>query len=239
VKIDSDEWRRTVIEGSRLLGVSVAQDQANALGRHAQELLQWNRVTNLTAITEPLEMAVKHYVDATAAVPWIDRAARVLDAGAGAGFPGIPLKIVRPDIRVTLVDSVRKKVAFLKYVIRTLDLDDIDAVHGRLEDLGRLPAYNRRFDVVICRAFSSLEDFISRTISFLGSGGYLLAMKGPQAGNDLDHAFVDDRGFITLDDRRFLMRLYRYRLPFLESRRSLIRLDPVVTDCRRRFDDGG
>ena len=230
MKIDSDEWRRTVVEGSRLLGVSVAPDQASALGRHAQELLKWNRVTNLTAITEPMEMAVKHYVDAAAAAPWIDRAARVLDAGSGAGFPGIPLKILRPDIRVTLVDSVRKKVAFLKYVIRTLSLEDIEAVPGRLEDLGRLSAYNCRFDVVICRAFSSLEGFISLTTSFLGPGGYLLAMKGPKAVNDLDHACVDDYGFITLDDRRFLMRRYRYRLPFLESRRSLIRLDPVATE---------
>ena len=230
MKIDSDEWRRTVVQGSRLLGVSVAPDQASALGRHAQELLQWNRVTNLTAITEPREMAVKHYVDAAAAAPWIDRAARVLDAGSGAGFPGIPLKIVRPDIRVTLVDSVSKKVAFLKYVIRTLGLEGIDAVHGRLEDLGRLPTYSRRFDVVICRAFASLEGFTSRTTSFLGPGGYLLAMKGPQAGHDLGHVSVDDHGVIILDDRRFSIRRYHYRLPFLESRRSLIRLDPVATE---------
>jgi 16S rRNA (guanine527-N7)-methyltransferase len=136
VKIDSEQWRQTVIQGALASGVDVSDDQARIMGRHAVELLQWNRTTNLTAITDPLDVAVKHYVDAVAVAPWIDRGARILDAGSGGGFPGIPLCILRPDLSVTLVDSVRKKVSFLKYAIRMLGLTGIDAVHGRLEDLG-------------------------------------------------------------------------------------------------------
>lgn len=227
VKIDTEPWRQTVIRGAFMSGVEVSDDQARIMGRHAQELLQWNRTTNLTAITEPLEVAVKHYVDAVAVTPWIDRGARILDAGSGGGFPGIPLNILRPDLSVTLVDSVRKKVSFLKYAIRTLNLTGIKAVHGRLEDLGVLPPYRCKFDVVVCRAFSSLEDFAGKTLSFLSPGGSLLAMKGPQADHDHETANQKGDGSIILGGTSFSVHIHRYRLPFLDAQRSLVRLTPI------------
>lgn len=198
------------------------------MGRHALELLQWNRVTNLTTITEPLDVAVKHYVDALAAAPWIGNRARVLDAGSGGGFPGIPLTILRPDLSVTLVDSVRKKVTFLKHAIRTLGLSGIDAVHGRLEDLCLLPQYAGKFDRVVCRAFSSLEDFANLTLPFLSPCGCLLAMKGPQADHAHETANQKDDGSIVLGGTSFSMRIHRYRLPLLDARRSLVVLTPLA-----------
>jgi len=227
VKIDSDQWRQTVITGALAMGVAVSVDQARAMQRHARELLQWNRTTNLTAITDPLQVAVKHYVDALAAVSRISDGARILDAGSGGGFPGIPLKIVRPDLSVTLVDSVRKKVSFLKYAVRTLSLSGINAVHGRLEDLGRLPPYRRRFDLVVCRAFSSLDDFAKLTRPFLSPGGSLLAMKGPQANHAHETENRKDGGAIILGGTSFSMHIDRYRLPVLDARRRLVWLTPV------------
>jgi 16S rRNA (guanine(527)-N(7))-methyltransferase RsmG len=128
--------------------------------------------------------------------PWIDRGARILDAGSGGGFPGIPLCILRPDLSVTLVDSVRKKVSFLKYAIRMLGLTGIDAVHGRLEDLGALPLYRGNYDVVVCRAFSALDEFAKLTLPYISPSGRLLAMKGPQA--DHDHEAKNHRGDGTI-----------------------------------------
>lgn len=228
MKIDSEQWRQTVIQGALASGVDVSDDQARIMGRHAVELLQWNRTTNLTAITDPLDVAVKHYVDAVAVAPWIDRGARILDAGSGGGFPGIPLCILRPDLSVTLVDSVRKKVSFLKYAIRTLSLTGIDAVHGRLEDLGGLPLYRGKFDVVVCRAFSALNDFAKLTLPFIASSGSLLAMKGPQVDRDQETENRKDDGTVILGGRSFSMHIHRYRLPLLDAQRSLLQLTPIT-----------
>ena len=126
-----------------------------------------------------------------------------------------------------MVDSVRKKVSFLKHAVRTLGLSGIDAVHGRLEDLGLLPEYRGTFDRVVCRAFSSLEDFASLTLPFLSPGGCLLAMKGPQASFANETVDQKDDGVITLGDTSFSVHIQRYRLPFLDAQRSLVRLTPI------------
>jgi len=231
VKIDFDQWQRTVVAGASQLGVTVSPDQAHAMGAHARELILWNRTTNLTAITDPLDMAVKHYVDSAAAAPWIGQSARVMDAGSGGGFPGIPLNILRPDLSITLVDSVRKKVSFLKHAIRTIELESITAVHGRLETLGRQPAFQGMFDLVICRAFSSLEAFASLATAFLAPGGSLVAMKGPQ--KDHPHEEQDDGSGgvpIVLGGVSFFVQVRHYRLPMLNSQRRLVRLTPLKMD---------
>ncbi len=228
MEIDSEKWRQTLIEGALVLGVGVTDSQARTMAGHALELLKWNRVTNLTTITDPMDVAVKHYVDALAAALWIGDRARVLDAGSGGGFPGIPLAILRPDLSVTLVDSARKKVSFLKHAIRTLGLSGIDVVHGRLEDLGMLPEYRGKFDRVVCRAFSSLEAFANLTLPFLSPGGRLLAMKGPQANHSNETASQRDDSSIILGGTSFAMRIHRYRLPSLNARRSLVVLTPLA-----------
>jgi 16S rRNA (guanine527-N7)-methyltransferase len=225
VEINSEQWRQTVIRGASACGLEGTAEQARFMQRHALELLNWNRTTNLTAITDPLGVAVKHYVDSLAAALWIGRGARILDAGSGGGFPGIPLKIMRPDLTLTLVDSVRKKVSFLKYAIRTLNLKGITAVQGRLEELGSLQPYRNNYDLVVCRAFSSLEDFTRLTLPFLSAGGSLLAMKGPQAEHDHDDLTAD--GTILLGGTSFSMQIHRYRLPRLDARRRLVRLTPI------------
>ncbi|WP_319408889.1 16S rRNA (guanine(527)-N(7))-methyltransferase RsmG [uncultured Desulfosarcina sp.] len=226
MEIDSEKWRQTVIEGALAFGLAVTDSQARTMGGHALELLQWNRVTNLTTITDPLEVAIKHYVDALAATPWIGDGLRVLDAGSGGGFPGIPLNIVRPDLTVTLVDSVRKKISFLKHAIRSLGLKGIAAVHGRLEDLCRQPGYSGKYDLVVCRAFSSLEDFAQTALPFLSQGGSLLAMKGPQTDPTHEAVNLRNDGTIILSGISFSIQIHRYHLPVLNAQRSVVILTP-------------
>lgn len=225
--IDSNAWRQTLIDGARALGLELSVDQARSMGQHALELIRWNRVTNLTAITDPKEVALKHYVDALAATAWIGNGARMLDAGSGGGFPGIPLNILRPDLSVTLVDSVRKKVSFLKLVIRNLGLRDIDAVHGRLEDLSMLPQYREKFDVVVCRAFSSLADFITLTAPFLTSSGSLLAMRGRDADPYHQPVKGPNDGLLCLGGSTFEIHNHHYHLPILDAARHLVLLKRV------------
>jgi len=228
VEIESEKWRDVVMDGALELGVSVSSNQARLLQRHAVELMQWNHSVNLTAITDPEEVAVKHCVDALAPCPLIGESVRILDAGSGGGFPGIPVKIMRSDVSMTLIDSVRKKVSFLKHAIRTLGLKEIHAVHGRLEDLGRSPQYRGKYDLVICRAFSSLEKFVSLAIPFLGNGGRLLALKGPQAEHGHEMPKLEDDGTVFFGNTVFYTRTVPYTLPYLDAKRSLVWLIPKI-----------
>lgn len=225
--IDDREWRKVLVDGAACLGAHVSPDQAAAMGCHAREMLRWNQISNLTTITDPVAVAVKHYVDSIAAAAFAGKGTRVMDAGAGAGFPGIPLKIICPDLCVTLVDSVRKKVSFLNYVIGVLGLTGIDAVHGRLEELGKMPGYRMQFDHVICRAFSSLDAFAALGLSFLKPGGTLLAMKGPQASHDHEAGDIKKNGSACFAGRGFHIRMHSYELPFSGDQRHLVRLIPI------------
>ncbi|MDL2268768.1 16S rRNA (guanine(527)-N(7))-methyltransferase RsmG [Desulfosarcina sp. OttesenSCG-928-A07] len=222
--IDDGNWQKLLMDGAARLGVFVSPDHAAAMGRHAREMLHWNTVSNLTTIVDPAAVALKHYVDSLAAAKFATQGAIVLDAGSGAGFPGIPLKILRPDLTVTLVDSVRRKISFLNYVISVLKLAGITAVHGRLEALGKMPEYRMRFDQVICRAFSSLEEFAAKGLFFLKPGGMLLAMKGPQASHDHETGTLHRSDIIFLAKHAFRIRMHAYELPFSGDQRLLVQL---------------
>ena len=140
-------------------------------------LIDWNERINLTAITEPEEVVKKHFKDSLAASPLIAPKAKVADIGTGAGFPGIPLLITRPDLRLTLVDSLQKRVTFLETVLKELDLK-AECLHMRAEDFGRLPRYRGIFDCTVTRAVSSLPVLIELTVPLLKTGGKSICYKG-------------------------------------------------------------
>ena len=131
MQIGDSEWNRLIVNGAETLGVQVSAFQVAQFSDHIRELLLWNRKTNLTAITLPSEVAIKHVVDSLAIARWIHPEASVLDVGSGGGFPGIPLKILMPSLSVTLIDSSRKKNSFQRHVIRTLGLANINALQTR------------------------------------------------------------------------------------------------------------
>lgn len=152
--------------------------------RYLQLLLKWNKTYNLTSITDPKEIQIKHFEDSLAPIPFLAchagasaKADRLLDIGTGAGFPGVPLKIVKPDLEVVLLDSQRKKTAFCEAVIRELKLTGIEAIHGRSDDT-QIQKQANHFDVVISRATFSIADFLSEAGPFLKANGCAIAMKG-------------------------------------------------------------
>ena len=143
-------------------------------------LIDWNERINLTAITEPEEVVKKHFKDSLAALPLLSKGASVADIGTGAGFPGIPLLITRPDLRLTLVDSLQKRVTFLETVLKELDLK-AECLHMRAEDFGRLPRYRGQYDYTVTRAVSSLPVLIELTVPLLKVGGKSICYKGDAA----------------------------------------------------------
>ena len=147
-------------------------------------LIDWNTRVNLTAITEPEDVANKHFVDSLAAEPYLIHGASVADVGTGAGFPGIPLLIVRPDIKLTLMDSLQKRLVFLEAVLNELGLS-ADCVHARAEDAGQNPRYRERFDAALSRAVSALPVLCELTLPLVKVGGISIAYKG-DAGEELN-----------------------------------------------------
>lgn len=167
-----------VESGADEFNIPITSQQIGQLLTHTDLLLDWNKKTNLTRITDAKDIAVKHVLDSMAALPYLPKAGTVLDIGSGGGFPGIVLKIMRPELTVNLIDSVRKKVSFLQHVIRTLRLEGIAAHHVRAEAFKNEPSQTGKYQAVVSRALASLVVFAELAIPFLAPGGSIYAYKG-------------------------------------------------------------
>ena len=140
-------------------------------------LADWNTRLNLTTIISPEDVAKKHFLDSFAAAPYLKNGASIMDVGTGAGFPGLPLLILRPDLRVTLIDSLQKRLVFLEAVLKELKLT-AELVHARAEDAGQNPMYREKFDVALTRAVSALPVLCELTLPLVKVGGRSIAYKG-------------------------------------------------------------
>lgn len=167
----------------------VPEDAPALLARYGALLLEKNRVMNLTAITQPQDVATLHMLDCATLLDCARFEGKTLiDVGTGAGFPGLPLKILAPSLEVTLLDSLSKRVDWLNETIDTLGLEGIRAVHGRAEEAGRDPAFRERFDFAAARAVADLRLLCELCLPFLKVGGRFLAMKGTDCGDEVDKA---------------------------------------------------
>ena len=176
-----------ITSGAAGLGLLLSSSHSDALARYAALLLRWNAVHNLTAIQAPADVLSHHLLDSLAIVPEVQRVAgdaatRVLDVGSGGGLPGVALAIAAPNLQVTLVDKVQKKIAFLTQVTVELGLYNVDCVHSRVETLKT----ESRFELIVARAFASLTEFIGLTRHLLAPGGWWFAMKGALPSDELN-----------------------------------------------------
>lgn len=158
--------------------------------RYYELLVDYNKKVNLTAITEPDEVAVKHFLDSVSlcGVCAPKPNASIIDIGTGAGFPGLPLKIVRGDIRLTLVDSLAKRVEFLKLCVSELSLSNVECIHARAEELAKKDEYREHFDSAVSRAVANMATLCEYCLPFVSVGGCFAAFKGPLAREELDGA---------------------------------------------------
>jgi 16S rRNA (guanine527-N7)-methyltransferase len=209
--------RAEVLAGAAALGVELSGLQADQLVRFAALLVRWNAVHNLTAISSPASILSHHLLDSLAVLPstsaiFGEKTCRVLDVGSGGGLPGIPVAIARPHWRVTVVDKVQKKVAFLTQAKLELGLANLDCLHARVEKVECLPV-----DLVVSRAFSSLEDFIRVSAHLLAPGGWWAAMKGVYPSAELEGLARAVPGVHVVD-------VVKLDVPRLDAERHLILL---------------
>ncbi|MGD9082174.1 MAG: 16S rRNA (guanine(527)-N(7))-methyltransferase RsmG [Desulfobacterales bacterium] len=231
MQIGSKKWKNVIYDGAKDFDIQIDQAKIDQFGIHACELLRWSRKTSLTAISDPLEIAVKHFLDSIAPSPFIPPDISLLDVGSGGGFPGIPLKIMIPSLSVTLIDGSRKKVSFLKHVIRMLGLINIEACHVRAQDLSKDCGVHTVYDVIISRALSSTVNFVQMSLPLLAKDGVIIAMKGKITDKEIESARSLLEKSCDIQENsmnNFNIVLKKYRLPYLKSQRSLVIIKNIV-----------
>ncbi|MBF0449965.1 MAG: 16S rRNA (guanine(527)-N(7))-methyltransferase RsmG [Candidatus Magnetomorum sp.] len=199
------------------MGICLSEKQIHQFQLYANTLCQWNQKINLTRITTDRDIMIKHFLDSMAVFQVLSHYLKgsFLDVGTGAGFPGIPLALILPNATFTLLDASRKRVNFLKYVINILGLKHVQAYHARVEDWHQADPC-KQFDIVISRAFSEMNNFVSLAQSLTRNQGRIIAMKGKNVHEELNN-------FQPSDNLR--MSLEHYTLPIIHQKRYLICFD--------------
>ncbi len=180
--------RQLLFDGASDLGIILNDIQLDQFMQYKKLLLEWNEKMNLTAITEDREVITKHFLDCLTVNKSLemDKVSSLIDIGTGAGFPGLVIKIAFPDIEVTLVDSLKKRLVFLDEVINELRLEKVNCIHQRAEDLGKQKEYREKFDVCASRAVAHLAVLSEYTLPFVKVGGYLIALKGQKLDEEIE-----------------------------------------------------
>ena len=168
--------------------IKINDEQIKKFMNYMNLLLEWNEKINLTAITQPEEVKLKHFVDSLTVLKYINDDDKVIDIGTGAGFPGIPLKIMNENTKITLLDSLNKRINFLNIVIETLNLRNIQAIHGRAEEIARNKLYREKYDVAVSRAVANLSTLTEYMLPFVKVGGKCICMKGANVNEELERA---------------------------------------------------
>jgi 16S rRNA (guanine527-N7)-methyltransferase len=211
-----EKLKNTLSVASAEIGIPLDERTLNLFEIYYRELLLWNEKMNLVSVKSPVDIIVKHFIDSLTISPYIKKDGSLLDIGSGAGFPGIPLKIVHKELKITLLDASRKKTSFMKNVVRKMELHSIEAVNREaaqfLKEIGPLA-----FDAVVSRATFKLPDLVRTGAPFLPPGGLLLAMKGKNIKEEFIKAIE-----ISKDFNMELLGFHEFELPVTKDPRTII-----------------
>ena len=207
--------RELLKKGLNEIGISYSEDQIDTFMTFLHELKKWNRVYSLTALKTDEDIIIKHFLDSILYLKIIPaKAFKAADAGTGAGFPGIPIKIIRPELDMTLIESSRKKSVFLRHIIRVLKLNRISVLNNRIETLGK--GYEKTYDVIVSRATFKIKDFLKQACPYVKEDGCLVLSKGP-------NIFGEETNFLNeLHSQNVIREVMN--LPLTKAKRNLLML---------------
>lgn len=206
-------------------GIQLDDKQTDQFFMYYELLTEWNRFMNLTAITDYKEVIQKHFVDSLSIIKAMDMEYLqledicLIDIGTGAGFPGIPIKIVFPKLKITLLDSLNKRIKFLNEVISVLKLKDIETIHGRAEDYARQEKYREQYDICVSRAVANLSTLSEYSLPFTKIGGYFISYKAEDIEEEIEKS---KNAVISLGGN--IEEVIRFNLPDTDIKRSLVKI---------------
>lgn len=219
--MEIDKFKELMCLYGKRINIMFNDEQLNKFYNYMNLLLEWNEKINLTAIIEPEEIILKHFIDSLTINKYIEKNKYIADVGTGAGFPGIPLKIYRPDLKVTLVDSLNKRINFLDEVISKLKLDNINTIHSRIEDFGR-SKYREKFDYVTARAVANLCVLSEYLIPISNVNGKCICMKG----NNIEEELVNSKNAIKILGGKIDI-IDKFKLPDSDIERNIIIINKI------------
>lgn len=212
-----EEWIEILKNQCKNLNMSINENQLEQLHMYMKLLQKCNESINLTSIIEDKDILQKHFIDSITIIPYIDYKDNIIDVGTGAGFPGIPIKIAREDVKVTLLDSLNKRVNFLKEVISNLNLSNIQTIHGRAEDIGKNSNFREKFDVATSRAVAPLNILVEYLMPLVKKGGRCICMKGKDIKEELE---ISKKAINILGGE--LEKVHEFYLPQSNIKRNII-----------------
>lgn len=186
--MEEKEFKKELAQKAQQFQIQLSEKEQNQFYQYMQLLLEWNEKINLTAIIQPDEILIKHFIDSISIAPYITKDAKILDVGTGAGFPGVPLNIVLKNSEITLLDSLNKRVKFLNEVIEKLGLEKIEAIHGRAEEFCQIAGKRESYDIITSRAVAKLSVLLEYMLPFAKIGGKCICMKSSDIEEELQEA---------------------------------------------------
>lgn len=186
--MEKKDFSNLMKQYAKEIEIVFTEEQIEKFYRYMNLLIEWNEKINLTAITKPEEIILKHFIDSLTILKYIGENKTFLDIGTGAGFPGIPIKIMRENVNITLLDSLNKRIRFLDIVIKELKLEKIEAVHSRIEDYGKNKKYREGYDIVTSRAVANLSTLSEYMLPMLKIGGMCISMKGIDVEEEMNQS---------------------------------------------------
>lgn len=217
-----EEFSKALLENAKEIEIELNEEQIDKFYKYMNLLLEWNQKMNLTAITDPEGIILKHFIDSLTIASKIKKDATLVDMGTGAGFPGIPVKIYRNDIKITLVDSLNKRLNFLNEVIKELNLEKIETIHSRAEEFGKNKNYRESFDVATSRAVANLSTLSEYLLPLVKEKGICICMKGGEVEEELNNA---KKAIRILGGK--VKKIDKFELPKSSIKRSIVLLEKL------------
>ncbi len=186
--MEFNEFSKKILNNAVELNIELDDKKISKFYKYMELLLSWNEKINLTAITEPVDIIMKHFIDSLTIEKYINKESKLIDIGTGAGFPGIPLSIARTDLNVTLMDSLNKRIKFLDDVIQKNELNDVDTIHSRAEELAQNNEFREKYDYAVSRAVAPLNILLEYMMPFIKTGGFCICMKGANINEEINNS---------------------------------------------------